>query len=123
MLAVRNRAYPQAPMTTTRSRRPRTPPSPDASDVSVEAATSDPSTSAPNSSATSGSTTRAPRAAKTSGDGGRKRPASRKKDPDGGDGALHALLTAAVEETARLLHADGAMVYLMDPGSGNLRFA
>jgi GAF domain-containing protein len=33
------------------------------------------------------------------------------------------LLTAAVEETARLLHADGAMVYLIDPATGNLRFA
>ena len=51
------------------------------------------------------------------------RTARRRKDPDGGDGALHTLLTAAVEETARLLDADGAMVYLMDPASGNLRFA
>ena len=36
---------------------------------------------------------------------------------------LHALLTAAVDEAARLLDADGAMVYLIDPESGNLRFA
>ena len=45
------------------------------------------------------------------------------RDPDGGGGAIHSLLTAAVEEAARLLHADGAMVYLLDPASGNLRFA
>ena len=30
---------------------------------------------------------------------------------------------AAVEEAARLLDADGAMVYLMDPATGRLRFA
>lgn len=34
-----------------------------------------------------------------------------------------ALLTSAVEEAARLLHADGAMVYLLDPATGRLRFA
>ena len=44
-------------------------------------------------------------------------------DPDGGTGVLHQLLTAAVAETARLLDADGAMVYLVDPTTGNLRFA
>ena len=44
-------------------------------------------------------------------------------DPDGGEGGVHDLLTKAVEEAARLLDADGAMVYLIDPGSGNLRFA
>jgi PAS domain S-box-containing protein len=44
-------------------------------------------------------------------------------DPDGGTGVLHHLLTAAVAETARLLDADGAMVYLVDPTTGNLRFA
>ena len=33
------------------------------------------------------------------------------------------LLRAAVEETARLLEADGAMVYLVDETTGNLRFA
>ncbi len=53
------------------------------------------------------------------------RPGARRapRDPDGGDGALHSLLTAAVDEAARLLHADGAMVYLIDHESGNLRFA
>ena len=35
----------------------------------------------------------------------------------------HELLTAAVEEAARLLDADGAMVYLVDPATGHLRFA
>ncbi|MBA2265665.1 MAG: GAF domain-containing protein [Chloroflexi bacterium] len=35
----------------------------------------------------------------------------------------HALLTRAVEEAARLLNADGAMVYLVDPDEGRLRFA
>ena len=45
------------------------------------------------------------------------------RDPDGGDGVLHSLLTAAVDEAARLLHADGAMVYLIDHKTGNLRFA
>jgi PAS domain S-box-containing protein len=54
-----------------------------------------------------------------------ERPASSEaaRDPDGGSGAIHRLLTAAVEEAARLLDADGAMVYLMDPASGRLRFA
>jgi PAS domain S-box-containing protein len=44
-------------------------------------------------------------------------------DPDGGNGRIHDLLTAAVEEAARLLDADGAMVYLTDPTTGRLRFA
>ena len=44
-------------------------------------------------------------------------------DPDGGTGGIHELLTVAVEEAARLLDADGAMVYLVDPATGNLRFA
>ena len=44
-------------------------------------------------------------------------------DPDGGHGETHELLTAAVDEAARLLDADGAMVYLIDPASGHLRFA
>ncbi len=44
-------------------------------------------------------------------------------DPDGGAGDIHELLTAAVAEAAGLLKADGAMVYLLDPESGILRFA
>src|SRR5262245_59795195 len=44
-------------------------------------------------------------------------------DPDGGRGDIHDLLTAAVDEAARLLEADGAMVYLIDPSTGHLRFA
>jgi PAS domain S-box-containing protein len=44
-------------------------------------------------------------------------------DPDGGAGVLHHLLTAAVAETAELLDADGAMVYLVDTASGHLKFA
>src|SRR3990170_3517077 len=44
-------------------------------------------------------------------------------DPDGGSGGIHELLAVAVEEAARLLDADGAMVYLVDPTTGNLRFA
>jgi GAF domain-containing protein len=44
-------------------------------------------------------------------------------DPDGGEGNIHDLLTAAVDETARLLDADGAMVYLLDPATDHLRFA
>jgi PAS domain S-box-containing protein len=59
----------------------------------------------------------------TSSNGTRSRAARRPRDPDGGAGVLHALLTAAVDEAARLLDADGAMVYLIDPESGNLRFA
>ncbi len=35
----------------------------------------------------------------------------------------HALLSRAVEEAARLLKADGAMVYLVDADEGRLRFA
>jgi PAS domain S-box-containing protein len=54
-----------------------------------------------------------------------ERPASSEtaRDPDGGSGRIHGLLTAAVEEAARLLAADGAMVYLTDPTTGRLRFA
>src|SRR4051812_26216006 len=44
-------------------------------------------------------------------------------DPDGGTGDIHELLIAAVDEAARLLEADGAMVYLVDPATGHLRFA
>ncbi len=44
-------------------------------------------------------------------------------DPDGGSGDIHDLLTAAVAEAAGLLKTDGAMVYLLDPASGILRFA
>ncbi len=44
-------------------------------------------------------------------------------DPDGGAGPIHGLLTAAVEEVARLLEADGALVYLWDAASRRLRFA
>ncbi len=44
-------------------------------------------------------------------------------DPDGGTGEIHDLLVAAVAEAARLLDADGAMVYLVDPTTGHLRFA
>jgi PAS domain S-box-containing protein len=44
-------------------------------------------------------------------------------DPDGGRGGIHELLKAAVAEAARLLDADGAMVYLIDPATGHLRFA
>jgi PAS domain S-box-containing protein len=44
-------------------------------------------------------------------------------DPDGGSGDIHELLKAAVAEAARLLDADGAMVYLVDPATGHLRFA
>ena len=47
----------------------------------------------------------------------------RRGDPDGGHGDVHDLLTAAVEEAARLLDADGAMVYLFDPTTNRLRFA
>ena len=35
----------------------------------------------------------------------------------------HALLSRAVEEAARLLNADGAIVYLVDPDEARLRFA
>ena len=44
-------------------------------------------------------------------------------DPDGGEGSTHEVLTAAVAEATRLLEADGAMVYLVDPTTGDLRFA
>ena len=55
-------------------------------------------------------------------DAARARTAAR-RDPDGGHGEIHDQLIAAVEETARLLEADGAMVYLLDPDTGHLRFA
>lgn len=44
-------------------------------------------------------------------------------DPDGGQGDIHELLTLAVAEAARLLETDGAMIYLLDPETGILRFA
>src|SRR4029078_8019031 len=44
-------------------------------------------------------------------------------DPDGGSADAPALLKEAVDETARLLDADGAMVYLIDTETGHLRFA
>src|SRR4029078_9847253 len=44
-------------------------------------------------------------------------------DPDGGSADAPALLKEAVDETARLLDADGAMVYLIDAETGHLRFA
>ncbi len=47
----------------------------------------------------------------------------RTHDPDGGHGEIHDQLIAAVAEIARLLEADGAMVYLVDPRTGHLRFA
>ena len=50
-------------------------------------------------------------------------PASARRDPDGGKGEIHDKLIAAVAETARLLEADGAMVYVLDPETGHLRFA
>ncbi len=50
-------------------------------------------------------------------------PVATRQDPDGGSGSTHELLTAAVEEAARLLGADGAIVYLVDPATGRLRFA
>ncbi len=50
-------------------------------------------------------------------------PARPATDPDGGAGDVHRLLEAAVDEAARLLEADGAMVYLVDAESGHLRFA
>ena len=71
--------------------------------------------------ATSGS--RRARKPRPATDDQRPTPTERLGDPDGGTGVLHQLLTAAVAETARLLDADGAMVYLVDPSTGNLRFA
>ena len=53
----------------------------------------------------------------------RPRKARPSSDPDGGSGDIHDLLVAAVDEAARLLEADGAMVYLVDPATGHLRFA
>jgi PAS domain S-box-containing protein len=44
-------------------------------------------------------------------------------DPDGDAGSTHELLAAAVAEATDLLEADGAMVYLVDPATGRLRFA
>jgi PAS domain S-box-containing protein len=61
------------------------------------------------------------RAARADAQGGDLAPTT--GDPDGGHGDVHALLVDAVEEAARLLDADGAMVYLLDPGTNHLRFA
>jgi PAS domain S-box-containing protein len=74
--------------------------------------------------------TRTPRGPRATTNGsppdGRPPPAAGRRtgaDPDGGAGEVHELLTAAVDEAARLLEADGAMVYLIDPATGHLRFA
>src|SRR5688572_22471570 len=50
-------------------------------------------------------------------------PTEPSRDPDDRPAGINNLLTAAVEEAARLLDADGAMVYLTDPTTGRLRFA
>ena len=108
MPAVRGPGVSSRPMTTpTRARGARTP---DA-------------TSAPPKAESKPASKPSKAAAKASSNG--TRPGARRapRDPDGGDGVLHSLLTAAVDEAARLLHADGAMVYLIDHESGNLRFA
>lgn len=56
--------------------------------------------------------------------GAGRRPAGRPADDLGvRHGPTHDLLASAVEEAARLLDADGAMVYLVDPATGRLRFA
>jgi PAS domain S-box-containing protein len=67
--------------------------------------------------------TKASKAPKDSSNGARVAAERAPREPDGGDGVLHSLLSAAVDEAARLLHADGAMVYLIDHETGNLRFA
>ncbi len=66
---------------------------------------------------------RAPAATSTSAPVQGPRPTESGRDPDGGQGDIHELLTVAVAEAARLLEADGAMIYLLDPESGILRFA
>src|SRR5438552_13321265 len=50
-----------------------------------------------------------------------RRRASASAGPSAGDDRR--ILHHALEEAARLLHADGAMVYLLDRESGILRFA
>ena len=53
-------------------------------------------------------------------------PPTRRQPPStrtAASGDIHELLVAAVDEAARLLDADGAMVYLVDPATGHLRFA
>ena len=62
------------------------------------------------------------KAAAPASEAARKRAAA-PRDPDGGHGEIHDQLVAAVAETARLLEADGAMVYLLDEETGHLRFA
>ena len=53
----------------------------------------------------------------------RATPPAPRPDPDGEHGDVHDLLIAAVDEAARLLDADGAMVYVFDPATNRLRFA
>ena len=60
---------------------------------------------------------------KANGKATAKARAAARRDPDGGHGEIHDQLVAAVDETARLLEADGAMVYLLDRETGHLRFA
>src|SRR6187455_3375321 len=140
MPAARAPGVSSPPMTTpTRARGARTPePSPTPSKPTPAASrtksASKRATSAKGAAASKGTSSSkgvsSPKAADSSkvsatasSNGTRAAARAASRDPDGGDGVLHSLLTAAVDEAARLLHADGAMVYLIDHKTGNLRFA
>ncbi len=135
MPPVAPRAYPRVVATPTR--RPRAPRPPADRDASNGVAAPDASNGAAAPDASNGAA--APDASNGSGgaasdaSNGTKAPATRgasqraaraaRRDPDGGHGEIHDQLIAAVDETARLLEADGAMVYLVDESTGHLRFA
>ncbi len=123
-------SYPRAvtsPTRAPRARRPTTataptaPPATEPLEAAAHAATDD-ANGASNGSATPDPAQAASPATATRRRGSRD---GRRlgRDPDGGAGDVHELLTAAVDEAARLLDADGAMVYVIDPATGHLRFA
>ena len=65
-------------------------------------------------------------AARTTSNGRRPAPSKRAAPAEVGDPLpehVRALLKRAVDEAARLLHADGALAYVLDPGRDVLRFA
>ena len=117
-----NPSYPRPVTTPTRSSRARRVPT--APDAPASTSLTGSADTAPSDAAAPVKRVRAPKRSKVDAPGGPKahdHPAQ--GDPDGGVGEVHQLLVAAVEEAARLLDADGAMVYLVDPATGRLRFA
>ena len=117
-----NPSYPRPVTTPTRSSRARRVPT--APDAPASTSLTGSADTVPSDAAAPVKRVRAPKRSKVDAPGGPKaHDHPGQGDPDGGVGEVHELLVAAVEEAARLLDADGAMVYLIDPATGRLRFA